>query len=47
MTSVNALMVVMKHLTLAKIVQQRKDSNCFHCGDFFSNGHKTICKQLL
>jgi hypothetical protein len=45
--SVNGPTIVMKSLTSAEIVQRHKDDKCFHCDDFFSNGHKIVCKQLF
>jgi Zn-dependent M28 family amino/carboxypeptidase len=45
--SVNGPTVVMKSLTSAEITQWHKDDKCFHCDDFFSNGHKIVCKQLF
>jgi hypothetical protein len=34
-------------LTSAEIVQWQKDGKCFHCNDFFVQGHKKQCKQLF
>jgi hypothetical protein len=34
-------------LTPAEITQRRKDGKCFHCQDFISNNHKSVCKQLF
>ncbi|MEJ2003071.1 MAG: retropepsin-like aspartic protease [Maritimibacter sp.] len=34
-------------LTLAEIAQRRKDGKCFCCDEFFTNGHKAVCKQLF
>jgi hypothetical protein len=31
----------------AKIAERRKDGRCFHCDEFFTNGHKMVCKQLF
>jgi hypothetical protein len=31
-------------LTSAKIAQRRKDGKCYHCDEFFTNGHKAVCK---
>jgi hypothetical protein len=45
--SINGPMMQTKRLTSAEIAQRRKDGKCFHCDDFFSNGHKTGCKQLF
>jgi hypothetical protein len=28
-------------------VQHRKDGQCFHCDQFFTNGHKLVCKHLF
>jgi hypothetical protein len=30
-----------------EIAQRRKDNKCFHCDEFFTNGHKQECKQLF
>jgi hypothetical protein len=27
-------------LTLSEIAQHHKDGKCFHCNEFFTNGHK-------
>jgi hypothetical protein len=42
--SANGPLAVTKRLMPAEIVQRRKDGKCFHCDDFFSNGHKTVYK---
>jgi hypothetical protein len=34
-------------LSPAEIAQRRKDNKCFHCDEFFTNGHKQQCKQLF
>jgi hypothetical protein len=34
-------------LSLAKIVQRRKNGHCFHCNDMFTHGHKQVCKHLF
>jgi hypothetical protein len=34
-------------LTPTEISQHRKDSKCFRCDEFFTNGHKSVCKQLF
>jgi hypothetical protein len=34
-------------LSLAEITQRHKDNKCFHCDEFFTNGHKQQCKQLF
>jgi hypothetical protein len=34
-------------LSPAEIVQRCKDNKCFHCDEFFTNGHKQQCKQLF
>jgi hypothetical protein len=34
-------------LTPTKVAQRRKDGQCFHCNEFFMNGHKAMCKQLF
>jgi hypothetical protein len=36
-----------KRLSSAEITQRRKDGQCFHCDEFFTNGHKLVCKQLF
>jgi hypothetical protein len=36
-----------KRLTPAEVAQRRKDGQCFHCDEFFMNGHKQVCKQLF
>jgi hypothetical protein len=36
-----------KRLTTAEIAQRRKDGQCFHCDEFFTHGHKKVCKQLF
>jgi hypothetical protein len=33
-----------QRLTPAEVAQCRKDGQCFHCNDFFMNGHKVVCK---
>jgi hypothetical protein len=33
-----------QRLTPAEVAQCRKDGQCFHCNDFFMNGHKAVCK---
>jgi hypothetical protein len=45
--SVNSPPTQTLKLTSAEIVQRRKDGKCFHCHDFFSNGHESVCKQLF
>jgi hypothetical protein len=35
-----------KRLTPVEVAQHRKDGQCFHCNEFFTNGHK-VCKQLF
>jgi hypothetical protein len=35
------------HLSPAEITQRRKNNKCFHCDEFFTNGHKQQCKQLF
>jgi hypothetical protein len=35
------------HLSPAEIAQRCKDNKCFHCDEFFTNGHKQQCKQLF
>jgi hypothetical protein len=34
-------------LPLAEVVQRRMDGQCFHYEDFFTHGHKLVCKQLF
>jgi hypothetical protein len=34
-------------LSPAEIAQRRKNNKCFHCDEFFTNGHKQQCKQLF
>jgi hypothetical protein len=34
-------------LSPMEIAQRRKDNKCFHCDEFFTNGHKQECKQLF
>jgi hypothetical protein len=34
-------------LSPAEIAQRRKDNKCFHCDEFFTNGHKQQCKQVF
>jgi hypothetical protein len=34
-------------LSPAEIAQRHKDNKCFHCDEFFTNGHKQQCKQLF
>jgi hypothetical protein len=34
-------------LTSAVIAHRQKDGKCFHCNDFFVQGHKKQCKQLF
>jgi hypothetical protein len=34
-------------LTPAEMVQRRKDGQCFHCDEFFTNDHKEVCKHLF
>jgi hypothetical protein len=36
-----------KRLSSAEIAKHRKDGQCFHCDEFFTNGHKQVCKQLF
>jgi hypothetical protein len=36
-----------QRLTPAEVAQRRKDGQCFHCNEFFTNGHKAVCKQLF
>jgi hypothetical protein len=36
-----------KWLTPAEVAQRHKDGQCFHCNEFFTNGHKEVCKQLF
>jgi hypothetical protein len=36
-----------KRLTPIKVAQCHKDGQCFHCDEFFMNGHKQVCKQLF
>jgi hypothetical protein len=36
-----------KRLSPAEIAQRRKDKQCFHCDEFFTQGHKQVCKQLF
>jgi hypothetical protein len=31
----------------SEIAQRRKEDKCFHCDDFFTQGHKQLCKQLF
>jgi hypothetical protein len=33
-----------KRLTPVKVAQCHKDGQCFHCDEFFMNGHKQVCK---
>jgi hypothetical protein len=33
-----------KWLTIAEVAQRCKDGQCFHCNEFFTNGHKAVCK---
>jgi hypothetical protein len=30
-----------------EIAQCRKDGQCFHCDEFFTNGHKQVGKQIF
>jgi hypothetical protein len=34
-------------LSLSEIAQRRKDGKCFNCDEFFTNGHKPLCKHLF
>jgi hypothetical protein len=36
-----------KCLSPAEIAQRHKDRQCFHCDEFFTIGHKLVCKQLF
>jgi hypothetical protein len=36
-----------KCLTPMEIAQCRKDGQCFHCDEFFTNGHKQVGKQIF
>jgi hypothetical protein len=36
-----------KRPTPVEVAQHRKDGQCFHCNEFFTNGHKEVCKQLF
>jgi hypothetical protein len=36
-----------RRLTPAEVAQRHKDGQCFHCDEFFTNGHKQVCKQLF
>jgi hypothetical protein len=36
-----------RHFSLAEVVQCRKVGQCFHCDEFFTQGHKLVCKQLF
>jgi hypothetical protein len=46
--SVNKTATNTIHLLLVEIVQRRRDNKCFHCDEFFTNGHKPqLCKQLF
>jgi hypothetical protein len=33
-----------KRLTPTEVAQCRKNGQCFHCNEFFTNGHKAVCK---
>jgi hypothetical protein len=37
----------MKKLMPIDIVERRKISQCFHCDDMFTRGHKLVCKHLF
>jgi hypothetical protein len=32
---------------LAEVAQRNKDEQCFHYDEFFTQGHKQVCKQLF
>jgi hypothetical protein len=34
-------------LTPAAIAERRKNGQCFHCSDMYTNGHREVCKQLF
>jgi hypothetical protein len=36
-----------QRLTPDEVAHRRKDGQCFHCNEFFTNGHKAVCKQLF
>jgi hypothetical protein len=36
-----------KRLTPAEVAQRNKDKQCFHCDEFFTQGHKQVCKRLF
>jgi hypothetical protein len=36
-----------KRLSSAEIAKHHKDGQCFHCDEFFTNGHKQVCKHLF
>jgi hypothetical protein len=34
-------------LTSAEIAQRCKENRNFHCNDFYTNGHRNVCKHLF
>jgi hypothetical protein len=38
---------LVKQLTPAEVAQRNKDEQCFHYDEFFTQGHKQVCKQLF
>jgi hypothetical protein len=34
-------------LSPTEIVQRCKDDKCIHCDEFFTSGHKLVCKHLF
>ncbi|KAG8047322.1 hypothetical protein GUJ93_ZPchr0008g13337 [Zizania palustris] len=45
--SINNEVEVTKKLSLAEIADRRKNDQCFHRNNTFTQGHKQVCKQLF